>query len=417
MGKHDHPVSVIIPAWNNWTLTRPCLESLAANTPEIPLQVVLVDNGSTDATPKDAPSLGRALFGERFVFVRLEGNLGFARACNQGAWNSSADYLFFLNNDTTVEPGWLPPLIRELEADRRLAGVGPLLLFPEDGGPRSGRVQHLGITVTPGPEFRHLYEMFPADHPAVRRRKRLSVLTAAAFLVRANLFAAEGGFFEGFVNGMEDVDLCCRIGAKGGYFTVVPDSVVHHHTNKTPGRFEREQENFTLLRRRCRDVVEDYGAMLAADGFEPAFTPWLELIATLPAARCEELERSYQEQPTMEHLRSLIRQEPLWDAGYAYLTREAAALGNASEAIPAAYLRTVLCPGLESYQEYKNILFRVDQSGLAAKTESLLAAIRKFMSDPVGLARRAADIGRSTREPSIMAALELWRKGSPAGAD
>ena len=129
------------------------------------------------------------------------------------------------------------------------------------------------------------------------RRRKLKVITAAALLMPARLFQAENGFFEGFRNGMEDVDLCCRIAARGGHFSVIPESVVHHHTHGTEGRFAHESENLQLLRTRCRRPVEDLYDLILEDGFEPGFTPWLDLVVRLPEPQAAELDRRYQADP------------------------------------------------------------------------------------------------------------------------
>jgi len=76
------------------------------------LEIIVVDNGSTDATASDLEPLGRSLFGELFRPIRLPENKGFAVASNLGAAQARAGRLLFLNNDTLVTPGWLPPLLR-----------------------------------------------------------------------------------------------------------------------------------------------------------------------------------------------------------------------------------------------------------------------------------------------------------------
>jgi glycosyltransferase involved in cell wall biosynthesis len=63
-------VSVVIPAWNLWDMTRGCLESLARHTPPGVIELVVVDNGSSDGTRTELEPLGRALFGEDFQAVR-----------------------------------------------------------------------------------------------------------------------------------------------------------------------------------------------------------------------------------------------------------------------------------------------------------------------------------------------------------
>ena len=349
-------LSIVIPVWNGWDLTEPCLRSLAKHTPGDDFQIVLADNGSTDQTPTAAPALGQALFGDRFVHHRLPENLGFAKACNAGAKAAPAAHLFFLNNDTQVSANWLPPLMDGLRANRRLAGVGPLLLFPEDDSVRAGRVQHLGIAVADNMEFRHLYEYFPPNHPAVQRQRTFSVITAAALLMPAPLFHAHNGFHEGFVNGMEDVDLCCRIAQKGGHFSVVPQSVVHHHTHGTEGRFDHESANLRLLRTRCRDAREDFCALLREDGFEPALTPWLDLAAQPSESRLAELNAGLDAAPDADRLAALLLREPLWDQGHARLAALLEQQGRPREAMAAAYLRSLLCPGLDALRECTRLL-------------------------------------------------------------
>ena len=115
-------VSVIIPAWNLWQMTAACLRSLATHSAGQDLEVLVVDNGSTDATVGELEPLGQSLWGAGFKALRLPENLGFAKACNLGAHAAAGDLLFFLNNDTTCTPGWLPPL--------RAAGASNVACLP-----------------------------------------------------------------------------------------------------------------------------------------------------------------------------------------------------------------------------------------------------------------------------------------------
>lgn len=401
--KNDALVSVVIPAWNNWDLTKACLESLAANTSEVSIQVVLADNGSTDATPRDCPALGRRLFGDAFVHVRLPENRGFAVACNQGAQAASGNYLFFLNNDALLTPGWLPPLLDAMRGDPRLAGVGPLLTFPEGDGSRSGRVQHAGIVASAGPEFRHLYELFPPEHPAVATRRRLQVITAAAMLVSSGLFRAHGGFFEGFVNGMEDVDFCRRAAKKGGYFSVIPESRVIHLTNRTAGRFKHERENLRLLLSKRVAFEEDLARLVAEDGYGVAFTPWLELAVVLPEERGRALEAAWEAAPKPARLRGMLAAEPLWDAGYVLW-------GGIfpEETLTAATLRSKLCPSFVAYRDYADALIAAGQSTLAIQTAAMADRILETLANRNALVQKALALRNRTSDPATLAALEAW---------
>ena len=62
--------SIIIPVFNQWNLTRACLKGLAATIKDRDVEVIIVDNGSTDVTPQACPVLGRTLFGEAFRYHR-----------------------------------------------------------------------------------------------------------------------------------------------------------------------------------------------------------------------------------------------------------------------------------------------------------------------------------------------------------
>lgn len=151
-------VSIIIPAWNLWDITAACLRSLARYTREENVEIVVVDNGSTDATHSELEPLGRALWGAAFCPVRLTENLGFARGCNTGAAAATGDLLFFLNNDTTMTPGWLPPL-REALGRGRMGAVGPLLLYP------NGTVSTVAFFLRPFCRWGICMRAFPAHTP------------------------------------------------------------------------------------------------------------------------------------------------------------------------------------------------------------------------------------------------------------
>src|SRR5438270_9323946 len=109
--------SIVIPVWNQWEMTRACLDSLR---PTLGLrdEVIVVDNGSEDGTKA---GLGR------FPWIKLitnEENRGFAVACNQGAAVAGNEVIVFLNNDTLVAGRWLDGLLAPF-ADGTVGATGP----------------------------------------------------------------------------------------------------------------------------------------------------------------------------------------------------------------------------------------------------------------------------------------------------
>ena len=141
--------------------------------------------------------------------IRNQDNLGFAKACNQGARAARGEYLVFLNNDTIPLNGWLTALIEEVRTHSDVAVVGSKLLYED------GTIQHAGVAFSR--EWflpYHIYRGFDAHAASVSRRRELDCVTAACMLVRREAFEEVGGFDEGYRNGFEDVDLCLKIREK-----------------------------------------------------------------------------------------------------------------------------------------------------------------------------------------------------------
>lgn len=229
--------SIIIPTWNRSELTRQCLTALADNTSDISFEVILVDNGSTDGTRDWLSTLG----GDVQLILNKE-NLGFAKACNQGARVARGKYLVFLNNDTIPLKGWLKALVDEVEAYPEVGIVGSKLLYED------GTVQHAGVVLNRAEGLPyHIYKGFSGDSPVVNQRREYQVVTAACLLIRRALFRELGGFDEGFRNSFEDVDLCLKAGERGSRVVYQPRSVLYHLESQTPGRKLHDDSNAKRL--------------------------------------------------------------------------------------------------------------------------------------------------------------------------
>ena len=121
-------VGVVVLNHNGGDLTVRCLESvLRSEWPADRLEVVLVDNASTDGI---ADRVRREL--PRVEVVDAGANLGFAGGCNLGMASLRAvDHVALLNNDATVDPAWLRPLVDALESDPGIGAACPKILFDD----------------------------------------------------------------------------------------------------------------------------------------------------------------------------------------------------------------------------------------------------------------------------------------------
>ena len=262
-------VSIVIPVYDRWDLTEQCLASLREHTPPEAAEIIVVDNGSTDAT---GPELDRRAATGELRVLRNEANEGFAGACNRGAAAASHPYVLFLNNDTEVTPGWLEPLVATLDRDPLVAAAGSRLLFPD------GTLQHAGVALTleerqAGRIFgaRHLCYRKPADYPPANAPQSMRCLTAACLLVRRDAFEQAGRFDLEYWNGFEDVDLCLSLVEQGWDLVYRPESlVIHHESQSGEERWSRLTHNIVRLNQRWLDrVAPDY--YIGEDGeYRPA---------------------------------------------------------------------------------------------------------------------------------------------------
>lgn len=239
--------SIIIPLYNRVLFSTICARSLIAVADRWDeSEVIFVDNGSTDGTATFLATLGAP-----FHAVRNPENLGFAHACNQGAATARGEYLIFLNNDTVPQPGWMSALDTAITAPSAPTVVGARLLFPDD------TVQHAGLGFNARYEPIHLFYGEAADGPAETSRL-VPAVTGACLMVARERFLALGGFDQGYRNGFEDLDFCCRVRAEGGSVWYEAGSVIYHFESASDGRYQSDAANYERFQERWSDwLAED----------------------------------------------------------------------------------------------------------------------------------------------------------------
>jgi GT2 family glycosyltransferase len=247
--------SIVVPVHGRASLTERCLQALRAELAR-GCEVIVVDDASTDST-----STLLASYRDAIRVLTLPVNVGYARACNEGAAIAAQDTLVFLNNDTVPHPGWLRALSAYAREHPAATVVGAKLLYP------TGSVQHAGVAIGQDGYPHNLYAGLPGEHPAVNRSRRLQAVTGACMLVTRRAFERAGGFDPAYVNSLEDVDLCLRIGEQGGEVHYCHDAVLTHLESASRGRDERFEISVARYRERWRDRVRpDDLSIYAEDG-------------------------------------------------------------------------------------------------------------------------------------------------------
>lgn len=216
--------SIVIPVYNELEHTLACLRAIAAAPPAASIEIVVVDDGSSDATANVLPRV------KGLRYHRRGDNAGFIAACNDGAELARGDYLVFLNNDTVPQPGWLDALLRSFIEHPGAGLVGAQLLYPdgrlqESGGHvlRDGRAESRGRFANP-------------DHPLLRFARTVDYCSGAAFAVPRSLFNKLGGFDPRYAPAYyEDTDLAFRVRAAGRMVLCQPDARVVHVEGASAG--------------------------------------------------------------------------------------------------------------------------------------------------------------------------------------
>ena len=203
-------VSIIVINWNTRDLLAQCLESVYVNPPDSEFEVVVVDNGSSDASA----ILVREQFPQVRLFENVE-NIGFVRANNQAIRECRGCYVLLLNSDTIVKPDSLTKMVRFLDEHSEAGIVGAFIENP-DGTPQ----RCFGNFPTILTEFAYAWGMdswspiseWLAPPPISSNEcRQTDWVLGAALMIRRDILNSVGCLDEEYFMYSEEVDLCYRV--------------------------------------------------------------------------------------------------------------------------------------------------------------------------------------------------------------
>jgi GT2 family glycosyltransferase len=224
-------LSVIVVSYNCRGLLLRCLQTVEAERRHIPLELILVDNASSDGTVEEVRRL--------HPWVRLvaaDSNLGFARSNNDALRMARGEHVLLLNPDTEVREGSLAAAVERLEADPGIGMLGVKLVTP-DGGldhackrgfptPSSSLWHFLGLSRARPHSPR--FAAYTAGHIGPDEESPVDAVNGAFMLVRRQALDEVGLLDERFWMYMEDLDWCYRFWERGWRVLYWPGAEVVH---------------------------------------------------------------------------------------------------------------------------------------------------------------------------------------------
>ena len=218
-------VSIVIPVHNQYAVTRRCLAALAYAPSRVPFEVIVVDDGSTDGT---AEALAADTTGVQLV--RHAFSRGFNQACCSGAAAARAPFLVLLNNDTEPCARWLEELLFPFSHWQDTGVVGAQLVLPD------GSLQEAGCIVWgDGTPWNYGRTRNPCE-PAYAYSRQVDYVSAAALIIRSELWRQVGGFSPEFSPAYyEDTDLAFKVREAGYSVRYAPLARVIHHEGLSNG--------------------------------------------------------------------------------------------------------------------------------------------------------------------------------------
>jgi GT2 family glycosyltransferase len=259
-------VSAVVVTYNSAACIEACLASLQRQE-HVLNEIIVVDNQSADHTVELVRNCDPGIH-----LLTNQSNVGFGRACNQGADISHGRYLYFLNPDARFErQDGLRQLCHVMELNPNWGLAGTRILSPDGTNEAAPALDY--------PSQRHCRRDFS------RLPGKIAWVLGASMFMRREVFAALGGFDPQFFLYSEETDLCLRVRQHGLEIGFVPEVTVRHIgqvSERGNDQYETRLRSMTGLHRfwakhyPAGDVVR----MVRRDWFRASFRrEWYGLIA------------------------------------------------------------------------------------------------------------------------------------------
>jgi GT2 family glycosyltransferase len=244
-------VTVVIPTYNRCDDLERCIRALfKQDYPTDRYDIVIVDNSSTDATPKLVARMQERSVCRMRYFVIPPG--GPAKARNYGMAQANGDAVAFVDSDVNLDPKWLQHTSGLMQNDDKIGIVSGKLVYasrPDRLNAFGGELGRIGLGWD-----RHEGELSSRVNDTIESLW----VSGAALLARLSLAKQMGGFDVTFFYGYEDSDFGWRMNLYGGKVVCTPDAIAYHCVNEEVSKSD-PRIVFHYCKNRLRSMLKNYG--------------------------------------------------------------------------------------------------------------------------------------------------------------
>jgi GT2 family glycosyltransferase len=255
-------VSLIVPTRDQVELLRTCIEGLLNNTDYPDLEIIVVDNQSSDPNAleylADLPARGVTVLAHPYPF-------NYSTINNRAVEHATGEIIGLINNDIEIlAPNWLKEMVSQVIRPG-VGAVGAKLLWP------NGMVQHGGVVVGINGLAAHtgntLNEQDPGYMGLNQITRQQSAVTAACLLLPKSLYQRLGGLDErAFPVAFNDVDLCLRIQKNGLKLIWTPFAQLIHAESASRGKDHTAEKKLRAMREQ-QIFIERWSQSAQQDAF------------------------------------------------------------------------------------------------------------------------------------------------------
>ena len=260
-------VSIIIPTKNLGKILDKCLLSIFEKTQYPNYEVLVIDNGSTEAKTKAIINRWQTKEPNRFRCEVIDIPFNFSRINNLAVKAAKGEYLLFLNNDTEVLTcDWIEAMVEQAQRPS-IGAVGTLLLYPDN------TIQHAGVVISIGGVAGHSHKHYPASSHGyfnqIQTINNYLAVTGACLMCRREVFDSVEGFEEDLSVAFNDVDFCLKIFEQGYNNIYLPHVVLYHYESKSRG-YENTPEKLVRFNKEIEYMQKKWKKFI---GHDPCYNP------------------------------------------------------------------------------------------------------------------------------------------------